>query len=187
MSLPIIVGGAAALGLLFYAMNSKAAPPGLGGKKGKVAPPLPTKATPDFKPEAAVVFKPEPKKPVAQVDPADTVDLIKAGAVQVATEATGAQVFKRPDGGLVTVMAPVEVTSAGATGQAVVKTQSSALNIRKGPSSSTAIAGSAPKGTVLNITGATVSGPGSKLGWAPVMTLSGVQGFAAVDYLEMGS
>lgn len=184
---PVIAGGAALLGLALYATSSKA--------KSKVtlpAPPAPAKGkqgaatkTPDFAPEPAVVFKAETAK---KVDPADTIDLIKAGAVQVATEVTGAQVFKKQDGGLVTVMAPVEITGggSGATGQAVVKTAKDPLNIRKSPSSSGAIAGKANRGSVLDITGPTVSGPGSKLGWAPVKQGS-LQGFASVDYLEMGS
>jgi len=125
MSLPIIAAGAAALGVLFYAMNSKAAP-GLGGKKGKVSP-LPTKPIPDFKPEAAVVFKPEPKPtkvtPVATPAIHPELDVLNpvSGAVQVATSPTGAQVFQKPDGGLVEVMAPVEIIGKPTPSEAQVK------------------------------------------------------------------
>lgn len=185
---PVIAGGAALLGLALYASSSKAkskvplpAPP--APAKGKQAP---ATKTPDFAPEPAVVFKAEPA--VKKVDVADTIDLIKAGAVQVATEATGAQVFKKQDGGLVTVMAPVEIEGggAGATGQAMVNTKTGPMNLRKGPGTNTAVVGSANKGSILDLTGPTVSGPGSAKGWAPVKQ-GKLVGYAAVDYLEMGS
>jgi uncharacterized protein YgiM (DUF1202 family) len=149
MSLPIIAAGAAALGVLFYAMNSKAAP-GLGGKKGKAVP-LPTKpAVPGFKPEPAIIFAPE-----AKVEPKITVSV----------------------GPSVQGLEP---------NQARVVTQTDPLNIRKEANSSSKIVGKAAKGSILDVTGASVNGPGSVKGWIPVAQAN-INGFASADFLQMGS
>lgn len=200
---PYVIGAAVVAGLgvfLFEEKNAKA--------KTRPLPRTPgaSPTTPIFKPEPAPpVFKPEPAKPVASAGPAigtpgfiataltpKPVDadvhqqMIEQGAVYVSSAPSGAETFRKPDGGLVTVLPTVDIVAGKASNLASINTQKDPLNIRKGPSNTAAIVGKAAKGTVVQIVGKLVTGPGSKKGWAPVRNpATGLTGFAAVDFLEI--
>lgn len=176
MAIPVWALGAGGLGLawlLFGTKDAKAAP------KAKQAPPKPS---PVFAPEPSAIQIKTVSKPIDQ-DERDR--MTKAGAVSISTSPSGAETFRRPDGGLTTVMTTVDVVAGQASNSAFVNTQRDPLNIRSQPSSSSKAVGSAVKGSALQITGKIVSGPGSKKGWAPVQKPgTNIVGYAAVDYLS---
>lgn len=180
MAVPAWLLGLGALGAGYLIFGEKKAN---AQTKSKVAPsPKPVMPTPE---KVSVVTAPSGGGTLGTVSQSSVDDMTKTGAVHVQTEATGAQVFRKPDGGLVTVIPDVTVTAGQASNSAFVNTVRDPLNIRSKPDSNSAKVGSAPKDSALQITGKIVSGPGSKKGWAPVQKPgTSITGFAAVDYLR---
>ena len=112
-------------------------------------------------------------------------DMTKSGAVHIETQATGAQVFRKPDGGTVTVIPDVTITAGKASNSAFVNTARDPLNVRAKPDSNAAKLGTVAKDSAVQILGKIVSGPGSKKGWAPIQKPgTTLTGYVAVDYLR---
>lgn len=179
MPVPAWLLGGAALGVGYLLFGEKSA-------KAKTAPapksPLP--AVPSAS-KVEVVTAPKGSGTLGTVSQSSIDDVTKTGAVHIETQATGAQVFRKPDGGLLTVIPDVTVTAGQASNSAFVATQRDPLNIRSKPDSNSSKVGTAPKDSALEITGKIVSGPGSKKGWAPVRKPgTSIVGFAAVDNLK---
>lgn len=180
MAVPAWLLGGAALGVGYLLFGEKSA-------KAKTAPPAPKPKVPVIPSPAKVevVTAPAGSGTLGTVSQSSIDDVTKTGAVHVETQATGAQVFRKPDGGLLTVLPDVTITAGQASNSAFVNTVRDPLNIRSKPDSNSAKVGTAPKDSALEITGKIVSGPGSKKGWAPVRKPgTSIVGFAAVDYLK---
>lgn len=178
MAVPAWLLGLGALGAGYLIFGEKKAN---AQTKSKVAPSPKPIAVPS---PAKVDLQPVPltSKPVD----ADIRDkMIKEGNVEISTSPSGAVTFRKPDGGNVTLLPTVDVVAGQASNSAFVNTVRDPLNIRSKPDSNSAKVSTAAKGSVLQIIGKIVAGPGSKKGWAPVQKPgTTIVGYAAVDYLS---
>lgn len=180
MAVPAWLLGLGALGagyLIFGEKKASAQP------KAKTAP-SPKPIDPVMPSTAKVDLQPVPltSKPIDS----DIRDkMIKEGNVEISTSPSGAVTFRKPDGGNITVLPTVDVIAGKASNSAFVNTVRDPLNIRSKPDSNSPKVSTAAKGSVLQIIGKIVAGPGSKKGWAPVQKPgTTIVGYAAVDYLS---